>query len=100
MDFATKIKFNMKKILIILFIPIIFSCSDDDSNNNNAGSFLADYNGVIWLEDGNDEIYDYWWIFTPNGVTNGERYATSCDASYDDRSNVIWLISMKIPRTD
>ena len=74
----------MKKLFLFILIPFFIACSDDDSNNNNAGSFLAEYNGVIWLEDGNDEIYDYWWIFTPNGVTNGERYGTSCSAQYDE----------------
>jgi len=74
----------MKKLILFILIPFFIACSDDNSNNNNAGSFLAEYNGVIWLENGNDEIYDYWWIFTPNGVTNGERYATTCDISYDE----------------
>ena len=35
----------MKKILIILFIPIIFSCSDDseDQNNNQTSELIGTY---------------------------------------------------------
>ena len=73
----------MKKLLLLSAL-LIFACSsDDDSNNINSGSFLADYNGVIWLEDGNVD-YDYWWIFTPNGVSNAERVGTEvCDYKTD-----------------
>ena len=74
----------MKKLILFFLIPFIIACGDDDSNNNSAGSFLAEYNGVIWLEEDNEEYYDYWYIFTPNGVTNGERYYEMCDVSYDE----------------
>ena len=83
----------MKKLLLLSAL-LIFACSSDDSSNNiNSGSFLADYNGVIWLEDGTVD-YDHWWIFTPNGSSNAERQgAEVCDyvfeewgVSYDDFS--------------
>ena len=74
----------MKKIILFILIPFFIACGDDDSNNNTAGSFLDEYNGVIWLEESNEEIYDFWWIFTPNGVTNGERYGTDCDPHYEE----------------
>ena len=73
----------MKKLILFILIPFFIACSDDDSSNN-AGSFLDEYNGVIWLEDGNEENYDYWWIFTPNGSGGGERWYDSCDASYGE----------------
>jgi len=74
----------MKKLILFILIPFFIACSDDDSNSDNSASFLTEYNGVIWLEDGNDEIYDYWWIFTPNGVTDGERYGTQCGTAYTE----------------
>ena len=74
----------MKKLILFILIPFFIACSDDDSNNINSGSFLADYNGVIWLEDGNVD-YDYWWIFTPNGVSNAERVGTeACDYVFEE----------------
>ena len=72
----------MKKLILFILIPFFIACSDDDSNNNNAGSFLDEYNGVIWLDDANDENYEFWWIFTPDGVTDGERYYDDCDTWY------------------
>ena len=74
----------MKKLILFILIPFFIACGDDDSNNNSADSFLDEYNGVIWLEEGNEEVYDFWWIFTPNGVTNGERYGTDCDPHYEE----------------
>ena len=50
----------MKKLILFILIPFFIACSDDDSNNNNAGSFLDEYNGVIWLDDANDENYEFW----------------------------------------
>ena len=54
MELATKIKFNMKKILIILFIPIIFSCSDDseDQNNNQTSELIGTYFFILFYECG------------------------------------------------
>ena len=73
----------MKKLILFILIPFFIACSDDDSNNN-AGSFLDEYNGVIWLEDDNDENYDYWLIFTPNDASGGERWYDTCDTWYSE----------------
>tara|TARA_A100001234_G_scaffold40891_1_gene33155 strand:+ start:895 stop:1323 length:429 start_codon:yes stop_codon:yes gene_type:complete len=76
MDFATKIKFNMKKILIILFIPIIFSCSDDseDQNNNQTSELIGTY-------------------FFISGDECGMSFEASCD-------NTLTVIANQISATD
>ena len=76
MDFATKLKFNMKKILIILFIPIIFSCSDDseDQNNNQTSELIGTY-------------------FFISGDECGMSFEASCD-------NTLTVIANQISATD
>ena len=76
MDFATKIKFNMKKILIILFIPMIFSCSDDseDQNNNQTSELIGTY-------------------FFISGDECGMSFEASCD-------NTLTVIANQISATD
>tara|TARA_Y100000022_G_C13154315_1_gene330991 strand:- start:98 stop:589 length:492 start_codon:yes stop_codon:yes gene_type:complete len=63
MDFATKLKFNMKKILIILFIPIIFTCSDDseDQNNNQTSELTGTYSFINGYEGPSDNGQDGWY---------------------------------------
>ena len=76
MELATKIKFNMKKILIILFIPIIFSCSDDseDHNNNQTSELIGTY-------------------FFISGDECGMSFEASCD-------NTLTVIANQISATD
>ena len=76
MELATKIKFNMKKILIILFIPIIFSCSDDseDQNNNQTSELIGTY-------------------FFISGDECGMSFEASCD-------NTLTVIANQISATD
>ena len=76
MELATKIKFNMKKILIILFIPIIFSCSDDseDQNNNQTSELIGTY-------------------FFISGDECGMSFEASCD-------NILTVIANQISATD
>jgi len=62
----------MKKLLyLLLFIPLVFACSDDDNDNNNTPSeptnFYEAHNGV-WIttyDDGTQnllDIYDDGWL--------------------------------------
>jgi hypothetical protein len=62
----------MKKLLyLLLFIPLVFACSDDDNDNNNTPSepanFFEAHNGV-WIttyDDGTQnllDIYDDGWL--------------------------------------
>lgn len=66
----------MKKILIILFIPIIFSCSDDseDQNNNQTSELIGTY-------------------FFISGDECGMSFEASCD-------NTLTVIANQISATD
>ena len=60
----------MKKLLILLlFIPLVFACSDDEDTSQN---FLEKYNGVYWsdVEEWADDNGDNWFMFSPDGWTN------------------------------
>ena len=38
----------MKKLILLLFIPLVFTCSSDDEDNNSNETFLEKYDGVVW----------------------------------------------------
>ena len=43
----------MKKLILLLFIPLVFTCSSDSSDDDNsAETFLEKYDGIIWEEVG------------------------------------------------
>ena len=50
----------MKKLILLLFIPLVFTCSsdssDDDSDNDLIGAFLDIYNGVVWKVSQSDDV--------------------------------------------
>ena len=71
----------MKKlILLLLFIPLVFACSDDDNDNNNTPSeptnFYEAHNGV-WIttyDDGTEnllDIYDDGWLVYYRETSSG-----------------------------
>ena len=66
----------MKKILLILFIPIIFSCSDDseDQNNNQTSELIGTYSFI-------------------SGDECGMSFEASCD-------NTLTVIANQISATD
>ena len=58
----------MKKIiLILLFIPVAFSCSEELDTQ----PFLEEYNGVVW-KDSISNNADWWLIFKPESVFGAE----------------------------
>ena len=58
----------MKKIiLILLFIPVVFSCSEELDTQ----PFLEEYNGVVW-KDSISNNADWWLIFKPESVFGAE----------------------------
>ena len=71
----------MKKIIILLFsISLINSCSSE--NDETEGDFLEIYSWVVWLEQNNESNYDWWHIFSPNGIVFGEKYDSDCKSDY------------------
>ena len=49
----------MKKLILLLFIPLVFACSSDDSGDDSSNqTFLEIYDGVKWNWEGatNDEL--------------------------------------------
>ena len=44
----------MKKLILLLFIPIFFACSDNSSDNSNQ-LFLDIYDGVVWIVSNSDD---------------------------------------------
>lgn len=49
----------MKKLLFLLFVPLLFlSCSNDDDDNNTTVTFLEKYNNTVWvLSDEDHTMY-------------------------------------------
>ena len=73
----------MKKLLLLLSITFLLSCSsDDDQAVTKEGNFLDVYNGVVWLEQNNDSNYDLWHIFSPEGIIIGESSFSKCSSDY------------------
>ena len=73
----------MKKLLLLLSITFLLSCSsDDDQAVTKEGNFLDVYNGVVWLEQNNDSNYDWWHIFSPEGIIIGESSFSKCSSDY------------------
>ena len=44
----------MKKLILLLFIPLVFTCSSEEDNNSNE-TFLERYDGIIWEDIGNED---------------------------------------------
>ena len=60
----------MKKLILLLIIPIVFACGSDDSTSSNSSqNFLEKYDGVIWKNNDDDINVSkgLWDIFTPDG---------------------------------
>ena len=73
----------MKKFSLLLLSVLLLSCSsDDDQAVTKEGNFLDVYNGVVWLEQNNDSNYDWWHIFSPEGIIIGEYSFNKCSSEY------------------
>ena len=85
----------MRKLILWLFIPLVFTCSSDDSNNNenenSNQSFLERYEGVVWdyedivdeteyLRFNNDNVN--WYTFY-DYIGNGTYRCTNVDEAID-----------------
>jgi len=59
----------MKKLILLLFIPLVFACSSDDEDNNSNETFLEKYDGIVWgyptSVDPNDPLYGQGCFFYP-----------------------------------
>tara|TARA_B110000908_G_C9827135_1_gene259725 strand:+ start:49 stop:513 length:465 start_codon:yes stop_codon:yes gene_type:complete len=74
----------MKKLILLLSVLFVVSCSsENDETVKTEGNFLEIYSGVVWLEQNNDSrIYDWWHIFSPNGIIFGEYSFNNCSSEY------------------
>ena len=62
----------MKKLILLLFIPIVFACSSDDEDNNSNETFLEKYNGVVWEINEDTTVYIRFNNDTLNWLTSYE----------------------------
>ena len=67
----TKPTRDMKKLILLLFIPLLFTCSSDEDNNNSNETFLERYHGVVWNwvnfpPDEHEEGFYNWLMFNNN----------------------------------
>ena len=74
----------MKKFSLLILSVLLLSCSSDSNEDVSVeeGSFLDVYNGVVWLEQNNDSNYDWWHIFSPEGIIIGESSFSKCSSDY------------------
>ena len=105
----------MKKLLyLLLFIPLVFACSDDDNDNNNTPSeptnFYEAHNGV-WIttyDDGTQnllDIYDDGWLVyyreTNSGCWEIEPPVNSGSTTiYTNTANELYGESININASD
>jgi len=76
--------YTMKKLLLLSLTVLLFSCGDnDDSNSDSTQNFLEKYNGVVWkdggIDDGFGDYFYYYYRFTPNSITEAEKYGSDCE---------------------
>ena len=101
----------MKKLILLLFIPLAFACSDDDNDNNNTPSeptnFFEAHNGV-WVttyDDGTQNLLDIYddgwdvysretnsgcWAIPPSTVNSGSTttYTNTPNELYGESINI------------
>lgn len=70
---------NLLRLSFITFLSLfVISCSGEDGNNNaptnTPGSFLVEYNGVIWASSNNDSSGAYYISFSQSGATTWDWY--------------------------
>ena len=56
----------MKKLILLLFIPLVFACSSDSSDNDSNQTFLERYADIVWESAEEEEFYI---SFNLNGFT-------------------------------
>ena len=68
----------MKKLLLLLSVLFVVSCSsDDDEAVTKEGNFLDVYKGVVWkYTDALDSKENMWTIFSPESFTD---YGDGCE---------------------
>ena len=55
----------MKKLILLLFIPIVFTCNSDDSQEDQ--TFLEKHNGIVWETSPESNVsYIQRFMFTNN----------------------------------
>ena len=73
----------MKNLILLLSVLFVVSCSsNDDEVAIVESNFLEIYSGVVWLEQNNDSNYDWWHIFSPDGIVFGEKFNSDCISDY------------------
>ena len=68
----------MKKLILLLFIPLVFGCSDDDEDNTNP---IDDTNPVYLDANGVTIKAIDWAIVGDSGVINGITYTNVDEAT-------------------
>ena len=61
----------MKKLILLLFIPLVFTCSSDDEDNNSNETFEK-YDGVVWEINEDTTVYIRFNNDTLNWLTSYE----------------------------
>ena len=61
-----KATYDMKKLILLLFIPFVFACSSDSSDNDSNQTFLERYADIVWESAEEEEFYI---SFNLNGFT-------------------------------
>ena len=76
----------MKKLLLLLSVLFIVSCSKDDDATQAAkkeGNFLEVYNGVVWKHTDSENSEDNaWYVFSPKSMIDYEIESTCVKSTY------------------
>ena len=68
----------MKKLILLLFIPLVFACSEDEDNNNQNSELIGTYSFIIGYEGFEEE--DWSW------------YGYDCPTDYFEFTDSLFLI--------
>ena len=92
----------MKKLILLLFIPLVFTCSSDSSDDSQEDqTFLEKHNGIVWETSPESNVtYIQRFMFTNNPKSisyyfedgDSESCTTDPIASQNENCSNCWII--------
>ena len=83
----------MKKLILLLFIPLVFTCSSDSSDDNTSGTTDNSFNPPNWIQGiWLNETISYGFEFRPDDICTIYGAQANCNKAiiilYEDVPNI------------